>query len=205
MAQQQDIVISGFPEGIGDSSHVGFADMRNIDVYTEPGVARVNYELREATFNSSAQDADGSTTFTANAGTDVVTTANGNPFLHDWTGTSFAIPVTVSNSGGALPAGLAANTVYYIFNQTSNTEFQLASTYALADAGTVAGTGTAWTAAMAGRFIRITDADAANKGDGNWYEISSVASGTSMTLLQGYQGTSIAAGNAAYVIGHPSR
>jgi hypothetical protein len=64
----------------------------------------------------------------------------------------------------------------------------------------IVGTGTTWTAAMAGRYLRITDSDAANKGDGEWYEIAS-ASSTAITLVQPYNGTSIATGNAAYTIG----
>lgn len=63
------------------------------------------------------------------------------------------------------------------------------------------GTGTTWATSMAGRFIRITESDTANKGDGYWYEISSVGSTTTITLVKPYTGTSIAAGNAAYIIG----
>ncbi len=66
---------------------------------------------------------------------------------------------------------------------------------------TITGSGTTWTASMAGRYIRITDTDAANGGDEYWYEIASVESATSLTLTKNYQGTSIAAGTAAYVIG----
>lgn len=72
----------------------------------------------------------------------------------------------------------------------------------LAAAGTpVTGTGTSWATSMAGRYIRITYSDTANKGDGLWYEISSVASTTSLTLVRAYGGTAISAGNAAYTIG----
>lgn len=63
------------------------------------------------------------------------------------------------------------------------------------------GTGTTWTAAMAGRFIRITDSDTANKGDGFWYEISASGSATTITLVRSYGGTTISAGTAAYTIG----
>lgn len=72
----------------------------------------------------------------------------------------------------------------------------------LAAAGTtVNGSGTAWSAAMVGRYINITATDAANAGDGLWYEISSVASATSLTLVRAYGGTAISAGSAAYTIG----
>jgi len=68
-------------------------------------------------------------------------------------------------------------------------------------ATTVTGTGTTWTASMAGRWIRITKSDTANKGDGQWYEIASVTSTTALELLKPYQGTSISAGTAAYSLG----
>lgn len=68
-------------------------------------------------------------------------------------------------------------------------------------ATTVTGTGTSWTASMAGRWIRITESDTINKGDGYWYEISSVTSGTILELKKPYQGTSISAGSAAYTLG----
>lgn len=68
----------------------------------------------------------------------------------------------------------------------------------------IVGTTTVWTAAMAGRHLRITDSDTANKGDGQWYEIASVESATALTLVSPYEGTSISSGNAAYTIGQTS-
>lgn len=68
----------------------------------------------------------------------------------------------------------------------------------------VVGTGTTWTASMAGRYIRITESDTANKGDGKWYEIASVTDTTNLVLSAPYEGTSISAGNAAYTIGQAS-
>lgn len=66
------------------------------------------------------------------------------------------------------------------------------------------GTGTTWAVSMAGRWIRITESDTVNKGDGVWYEIASSASATAITLVRAYAGTSITAGNAAYTIGQVS-
>lgn len=67
-------------------------------------------------------------------------------------------------------------------------------------ATTVSGSGTTWTAPMAGRFIKITMTDTAGQsGDGQWYLISS-ATATSITLADAYQGTTIT-GNTAYTIG----
>lgn len=65
----------------------------------------------------------------------------------------------------------------------------------------VVGFGTAWTAQMVGRYIRITYTDTANTGDGEWYEISAVTDATHLTLVRGYGGTAIAAGSAVYNIG----
>lgn len=71
-------------------------------------------------------------------------------------------------------------------------------------ATTVTGTGTTWTSKMIGRFIRITDSDTANAGDGEWYEIASVTSTTILELTTNYQGVSIAAATVAYTIGQVS-
>lgn len=68
-------------------------------------------------------------------------------------------------------------------------------------ATTVTGTGTSWTASMAGRYIRITESNTANNGDGYWYEVASVTSSTILELKAPYQGTTIAVGTAPYVLG----
>lgn len=56
--------------------------------------------------------------FSVDAGTDTITSAG-----H---GLSDGDPVPVSNTGGALPAGLAAGTTYYVINSTADT-FQLST------------------------------------------------------------------------------
>jgi hypothetical protein len=65
----------------------------------------------------------------------------------------------------------------------------------------ISGSGTAWTGAMTGRWIRLTDSDTNNGGDGFWYEIKSVDSPTQITLIRKYGGTSITAGTVSYVLG----
>lgn len=81
-------------------------------------------------------------------------------------------------------------------------DYTTGSIVSVANGGTaVVGTGTTWTAPMAGRYIRITESDTANKGDGYWYEIASVSSATALTLVKPYQGTAISAGTAAYTLG----
>src|SRR5690606_32238949 len=69
----------------------------------------------------------------------------------------------------------------------------------LANAGTtVTGSGTSFTDAMINRFLRIDS-------DGEWYEISDVASTTSLTLRSPYQGLAISAGSENYTIGEVPR
>lgn len=71
---------------------------------------------------------------------------------------------------------------------------------------TVTGTGTSWTTPMAGRWLKITPTSvAATSGDGVWYQISSVASSTSIILTRPYQGITLpATAGAAYIIGEMS-
>jgi hypothetical protein len=71
---------------------------------------------------------------------------------------------------------------------------------------TVTGSSTVWTTAMQGRYIQFTPSDLALtlSGDGFWYEIATVASNTSLTLVKPYGGTAIAAATASYTIGEAS-
>lgn len=77
-------------------------------------------------------------------------------------------------------------------------------TTATSGSTTIVGSGTSWTASMAGRWIRIAESDTANKGDGQWYEIASVTNTTTLVLVAPYEGTSIAVGTATYTIGQMS-
>lgn len=84
-------------------------------------------------------------------------------------------------------------------------DYTTGSVVSVANGGTaVVGTGTTWTADMVGRYITITNTTAANGGDGFSYEIGAWTDATHITLLKPYEGTSIAAGTAAYTIGQCS-
>lgn len=72
------------------------------------------------------------TVFTADAGTDVITSAG-----H---GLSNGDAVVFSNSGGGLPAGLSANTFYYVINASTDT-FKVSTTLG-GSAVDITGTGT---------------------------------------------------------------
>lgn len=69
---------------------------------------------------------------------------------------------------------------------------------------TITGTGTTWTNRMIGRFIRVTEGDGTGTGDGEWYEIATVPSTTTLTLVKAYAGNAIATATAAYTIGQMS-
>ncbi len=57
---------------------------------------------------------------------------------------------------------------------------------------------------MIGSYIQITVTQAANAGDGFWYQIGGWTDATHITLTKPYEGTSISAGSAVYTIGQCS-
>src|SRR3990167_4124589 len=96
------------------------------------------------------------------------------------------------------PIPSSASTATMIYQEGSKTlsadDYTTGTITTLANVGTaVTGSGTTFTAAMAGRYFKI-DADAA------WYRIASFGTTTTLTLAEKYQGTAIAAGSEAYTI-----
>lgn len=105
-----------------------------------------------------------------------------------------------------IPSSTTSNAITFNYKQKvrdlSIADYSAGTIVSIAASGTaIVGSGTVFTASMVGRFIRITESDTANKGDGFWYEIGSYTSGTSIGLLKPYNGTAIAAGAANYTIG----
>jgi len=100
----------------------------------------------------------------------------------------------------------AGNTITWAYRarvaELKMADYTTGNVSALANgASAVTGSGTSWTAPMAGRFIEITPTDTANQsGDGLAYEISAVGSTTSLTLKKAYGGLTIS-GNTAYTLG----
>lgn len=88
-------------------------------------------------------------------------------------------------------------------NRADYTTGSITTTTTTAGVTTVTGTSVVWSASMVGRWIRITNTDAAPTlvGDGLWYEIASVPTSTTLTLVRAYGGTAIASATAAYTIG----
>lgn len=93
----------------------------------------------------------------------------------------------------------AGNTMTMIYESLSKdmqyANYTTGTITTLANLGTaVTGSGTTWTSAMIGRYIKIND-------DGEWYRVTAVGSPTTLTIATPYQGTAIAVGTSAYTIG----
>lgn len=117
----QPLIIKGWEDGVADSPHVGMGMLRNVDIEAFPRAVKVQ-KLPVSLFNT--------VTFTANftaAVTDILTIPAGGVM-------QYGQPVKFTTTG-TLPAGLALNTVYYIYNP-DNINFKVASTMALLNAGT---------------------------------------------------------------------
>lgn len=89
------------------------------------------------------------------------------------------------------------------FRGLSISEYNTSTILTLTTGSTnVVGGSTVWTTNMAGRYIKVFEAQASeNKGDSEWYEIGSVVSNTQLTLVKPYLGANVTAGTATYVIG----
>jgi len=105
-------------------------------------------------------------------------------------------PASASNT-----INITQNTKVVDLSVVDYTTGTITTTATAAGVTTVTGSSTVWTAQMVGRYIRITLLDTANTGDGVWYEIASVPSSTTMTLVRAYGGTAITTGSAGYTIG----
>jgi hypothetical protein len=117
---------TGAPTTFGASSYADWNALKQLALTEMTG------RVVMGTVPISAMTKKYSTTFTASSGSGiVVTTANPvNVFQ--------GMPVTFLNTGGALPTGLVANTIYFVTanGNFSSTTFNVSTTYANAMAGT---------------------------------------------------------------------
>lgn len=123
MSKKQPLVqMKNWADGTSDSPHVEgrLALLKNVEIDAFSGAARGG-KKPETAFHTAY-----SSTFTADAGTDVCTSTATVP------ATSTCVQVSTTTT---LPAGLSANTNYFII-KLSATTFKLATTIALAEAGT---------------------------------------------------------------------
>ena len=121
------IIINGFEKGIADDPYKGIADMRNLNIISIPGEASVNF----STAKTSDVVASGSVT-SADAGANTVTI----------TGDTFDSGTAIVFSGGSLPAGIVAGTVYWAIGSFGGGVYQLHTNYATGTILDITGTGT---------------------------------------------------------------
>lgn len=147
----KDIVIKAPNTGISSSPHVGFGDVRNLDIFSIPGIVRLNNLLAKKSgstvaalvqwfmkdpttpANIYALDSGGSLYKTTDSGDTwaslagkTVTVDISTPSVATFTSSSHNLAendTVVFSTTGALPTGLVAGTTYYIIaaNLAANT------------------------------------------------------------------------------------
>lgn len=123
--QSGDIVIDGWENGIGKTPFDGLTDVRNVDILSSPKCVTAKLKPLRANTASVA------TTFTVDVATNIVTVASSLRFTYpNGNNNANGLTCTLTNSGGALPAGLATNTLYWIILDASTTTFKLANSFA---------------------------------------------------------------------------
>lgn len=172
-----------------------------------------------------AQYKTGGITATASSATLTATTNSYSPFLQ----VNDAVTLVAT---GSVPGGFVAGTTYYVVSVTGTSGNPATSgntvSYSVQLSGTlsgsaitatstglgqityqvsgnvVTGSGTSWTQAMTGQWLKIapSSSDGAS-GDGRWYQIQQVNSSTSLTLFNEYAGNGSTASisGASYLIG----
>ena len=130
---QKPLIIKDFHKAMADGPHLGHALMRNIDVAEYPGAMKVQKQFTQYILSCVQL------TFTVDHTTGICTTAGGASLL---TASEIARGVTYNGaavsftqSGGALPTGLSAGTVYFLI-YLSNSTFKIATTVANAQSAT---------------------------------------------------------------------
>lgn len=120
--------INNFQTGIAKSPYVGFADIKNLDVTSEPGIVKLNERANQRTY----------TPFTA-----VAITRSGNNITHanltdinvPFVNQAGNIARAVIFTGADLPDPLVAGTIYWLTYINSTTS-RIATTFELANADT---------------------------------------------------------------------
>lgn len=109
-----DIVISGWEEGILDNPYEGIYDMRNCEVVSVPG----EISVANKTETMQSQGAISAVSFTVNSGTGV--------FTYDG-----VVPLEVNTAiyfiGADLPSGLSEYTAYYVLTTPTSATFTISA------------------------------------------------------------------------------
>lgn len=108
------IVIDGWENGIADNPFEGISNMKGGNIISVPGQISTNLGLQSAKY-----PAVSGLSFTASNGSATLTNTGTN---------NLTAGMAVTVSGGSLPTGLAASTVYYVISATATT-FTLGNTF----------------------------------------------------------------------------
>jgi len=167
-----DIVIDGWEKGIAENAFDGIFDMVNIDIESNPGCATA--KLKPIRSNAAST----SSTFTVDTTTDIVTVASSVRVTYaNGNNNANGLTCTLTNSGGALPAGLATGTVYWIIADASSTTFKLANSFA--------------------NYLTNTPVDITGTGTGT-HTLTTVSMGQVISSDIAVEGTSV--GNQSFVV-----
>lgn len=133
--KEKSLTISGFEKGISESPTSGFFQMVNANCHASPGLLKSNFRIQR---NSKAINWNGkSTTKTFTASDDgsgkLLLTSTSGTFMDDNVSTQ-GQAFKVVNSGGSLPGGLVAGTIYYA-RYISSTEIKVCTTLAETETG----------------------------------------------------------------------
>lgn len=105
---------------------------------------------------------------------------------------------------GLWPTPTSTGNTIYVQQKTRVIDLSVADATVTVTTATNGGTGitvsSGLTTLQAGLWLRIPYSGAANTGDGQWYEISSVTNSTTLVLVRAYGGTSISAGSVSSTI-----
>lgn len=97
----------------------------------------------------------------------------------------------------------SGNTITWSYKQRikdlSQADYTAGTVTATNASKTVTGSGTTFTNEMAGRWLRVTTTTSDPTGSGEWYQIATVESATSLTLRNNYTAETVS--GASYVIG----
>lgn len=200
------LTIENWDTGIADDPYKGFQMVKNLND-NMPGIASCGFYLTRDSFSQVATDIY----ISADAGTNVISTFS-DPGLTtpiNWLGSNLNIngrAVTFANTGGVLPAGITAGTIYYTTYVSSST-FKISTTLANVDSGIFVDITDAGSGSHKVTFIQMGQINhaAINPVTGYWYAVdvngrvwSTEHSSSNFYLLAGNTLTS-AAGNGIAV------
>lgn len=109
MSKKDDIIsFDNFQKGIGPSPHLGFADMRNIDILSSPGEALIEFKTQALTTPPTVS----ALAYTTNTATDTITVSSTSGWFN---GMAITLDTVVTSTG------ISTGRVYWVGDLTATT------------------------------------------------------------------------------------